>query len=221
MEKLTLEFTTQLKDQLVKKNIIETLPILENLEVRAKGYHNFFGDIAVPFGTDDYFADFMLAKYDGKPFFTIKHTTFASYTKYNINNPIKGLVADESDYNNLSDQLNISDKSSWIGGLTYLKLEGVDNRFLQKLSMELTLFFVQYVLFNNKPKNIIVTANIRANFHTFLQKEGFIQTDHPHVIHPELGNNAAAIMSINHTNQALLDNYYKYNINELTTKKAA
>lgn len=221
MEKLTLEFTTQLKESLINNEVKHSLPILENLEIRAKGYNNFFGDIALPFGVDDYFADFMLAKYDGKPFFTIKHTTFGHYKKYNLKNPIESLMSKENNYQKISNDLNINNQSSWIGGLTYLKHDGFDSKFIKKISLELTLLFVQHILFKKRPTNIIVTANLKANFNIFLHEYGFQQLDHPNVIHPELGNNEAAIMSINQTNQLLLDNYYKYNLTELISTKAA
>ena len=223
MKELTLEFTSQLKDQLVNNSIKGCLPILENLEVRAKGYYNFFGESAVPFGTDDYFSDFMLGRFNDVPFFTIKHSLFSRFDKHNLKNPLEDLLS-SSDYRLLKKQNTEIKDYGWCGGLTYLPIENIEKEKCSKFALELMTFFLCHSFLTSSPSGLVVTANLKAKIDHYLIKCGFEAASSPHVIHKELSNNPAQIMILRRPTAYMTNIYEKYssyNTNIQTYKKAA
>jgi hypothetical protein len=209
MEKLTLEFTTQLKDQLIENSTQECLPMLENLEVRAKGYFNFFGGKAVPFSPDDYFSNFMLARYNGKPFLTVKFSPFNFYKDHSLKNPVEQLYT-ETQTAKILDQYPDFKQMGWSGGFTYIPIDQIETRAMSTLAKELSAFFLYHSLISHSPKGVVLTANLKANIDVFLEKCGFVAPDIPTIIHNELNNNPAKLLILKEASDYMLSCYQKY-----------
>ena len=220
MSHLKLEFSSQLRDQLVKQKTSSLIPIMENLEVRAKGYDNFFGAKAMPFACDDFFSYFMLARLNNAPFLTVKFTPMDSYLFYNQDTPIDKLFC-EKDSVLIKKEFNKFKKMGWAGGFTYTLPPSHTRESIRDLAMDLTAFYLCYCFQELSPKGLLLTANIKSKIDIFLVQCGFKNLEYPHIIHRELNLNPAKLMVLTKPSDYMLECYQKYKNHHEIRKVAA
>lgn len=206
---LSLILSSHLKDQLVHHQTKDSLHILENLEVRAKGYHQFFGPKAVPFDRDDFFCQFLLAKYQTQAFFTVKHTSLSQYQNYNLTHPLEQVLGPEG-ITQLEKVAPTYLRMGWCSGFTYLPLQSLGKDKSSQLAKDLSAFYLCYCLKHFSPEGLLLTANIKSKVDQHLLKCGFNYIDIGPIIHRELDNNPAKLLLLREPSDHMLDCYNKY-----------
>jgi hypothetical protein len=210
MDNIDIKFMENLNKKLISDNEDYRSYFYDSFSVRAKGYYNFFGPKALPFGADDFFSYFMLAKYKEKPFFTVKYCKLSTFKDYNLKNPIENLLSKDQhdDFMHLVPHYK---NMGWSGGFTYLLINELGKKDTGEIAKDLSAYFLYYCLINYTPDGLILTANLKAKVDRYLLKCGFDYINIDQVIHPELNNNPAKFLILKKPSNYMINCYNKYN----------